>query len=134
MIASRADAPAMERMIMNAEGKAAHQMAMPGPRESLGDLLGDLTTQATELVRVEVALAKAELRDKARLYRSAALIIAVGVAFGLLAAMALLAAGIIALATYTGLATAALIFGAALGAPAALLFKRGLRDFKSHAS
>ena len=58
----------------------------------------------------EVALAKAELRDKARLYSSAALIIAMGGAFGLLAAMALLAAGVIALATYTGLATSALIF------------------------
>jgi uncharacterized membrane protein YqjE len=124
----------MERMIMNAQREAVHQMAMPEPRESLGDLLGDLMTQSTELVKGEVALAKAELRDKARLYSSAALIIAVGVAFGLLAAMALLAAGIIALATYTGLAPSALIFGAALGAPAALLFKRGLRNFKRHSS
>jgi uncharacterized membrane protein YqjE len=134
MIASRADAPAMESAIMNAQRKSVHQMGMPEPRESLGDLLGDLMTQSTELVKGEVALAKAELRDKTRLYSSAALIIAVGVAFGLLAAMALLAAGIIALATYTGLATSALIFGAALGAPAALLFKRGLRNFKNHSS
>jgi uncharacterized membrane protein YqjE len=124
----------MERMIMNAQRKAVHQMATPGPRESLGDLLGDLMTQSTELVKGEVALAKAELRDKARLYSSAALIIAVGGAFGLLAAMALLTAGIIALATYTGLATSALIFGAALGASATLLFKRGLRNFKRHSS
>jgi uncharacterized membrane protein YqjE len=124
----------MERMIMNAQREAVHQMAMPEPRESLGDLLGDLMTQSTESVKGEVALAKAELREKARLYSSAALIIAVGVAFGLLAAMALLAAGIIALATYTGLAPSALIFGAALGAPATLLFKRGLRNFKRHSS
>jgi len=120
--------------MMSAQRKAAHQMAIPEPRESLGDLLGDLMTQSTELVKGEVALAKAELRDKARLYSSAALIIAVGIAFGLLAAMALLAAGIIALAIYTGLATSALIFGAALGASATLLFKRGLRDFKSRSS
>jgi uncharacterized membrane protein YqjE len=91
-------------------------------------------TQSTELVKGEVALAKAELRDKARLYSSAALIIAMGVAFGLLAAMSLLAAGIIALAAYTGLATSALIFGAALGAPATLLFKSGLRNFNRHSS
>ena len=94
----------MERMILKARGKAVHQMTVPEPRESLGDLLGDLMTQSTELMKGEVALAKAELRENARLYGSAALIIAVGVAFGLLAAMALLAAGIIALATYTGLA------------------------------
>jgi Putative Actinobacterial Holin-X, holin superfamily III len=124
----------MERMIMNAQREAVHQMAMPEPRESLGDLLGDLMTQSTELVKGEVALAKAELRDEARLYSSAALIIVVGGAFGLLAAMALLAAGIIALATYTGLATSALIFGSALGAPATLLFKRGMRNFKRHSS
>jgi uncharacterized membrane protein YqjE len=117
---------------MNTQGKAVHQMAMPEPRESLGDLLGDLMTQSTELVKGEVALAKAELREKARLYSSAALIMAVGVAFGLLAAMSLLAAGIIALATYTGLAASALIFGAALGAPATFLFKYGLRNFKRH--
>jgi uncharacterized membrane protein YqjE len=119
---------------MNAQKEAVHQMFMPEPRESLGDLLGDLMTQSTELVKGEVALAKAELRDKARLYGSAALIIAMGGAFGLLAAMALLAAAIIALAVYTGLATSALIFGAALGAPATLLIKRGLRNFKSHSS
>jgi uncharacterized membrane protein YqjE len=134
MIASRADAPAMERVIMSVQRKAVHQMAMTEPRESLGDLLTDLMTQSTELVKGEVALAKAELRDKARLYSSAALIIAMGVAFGLLAAMSLLAAGIIALAAYTGLATSALIFGAALGAPATLLFKSGLRNFNRHSS
>jgi len=134
MIASRADAPAMERVIMSVQRKAVHQMAMTEPRESLGDLLTDLMTQSTELVKGEVALAKAELRDKARLYSSAALIIAMGVAFGLLAAMSLLAAGIIALAAYTGLATSALIFGAALGAPAMLLFKSGLRNFKRRSS
>jgi uncharacterized membrane protein YqjE len=124
----------MERMIMNAQKEAVHQMTMPEPRESLRDLLGDLMTQSTELVKGEVALAKAEFRDKARLYGSAALLIAMGVAFGLLAAMSLLAAGIIALAAYTGLATSALIFGAALGAPATLLFKSGLRNFNRHSS
>jgi uncharacterized membrane protein YqjE len=119
---------------MNAQREAVHQQAISEPRESLGDLLGDLMTQSSDLVKGEVALARAELRDKARLYSSAALIIAVGVAFGLLAAMALLAAGIIALATYTGLAPSALIFGAALGAPATLLFNQGMRNFKRHSS
>src|SRR6266508_1826467 len=119
---------------MNAQREAVHNPAVPESRESLGELLGDLMTPSSDLVKGEAALVKAELRDKARVYSSAALIIAVGVAFGLLAAMALLAAGIIALSTYTGLAPSALIFGAALGAPATLLFKRGLRNFKRHSS
>jgi hypothetical protein len=65
---------------------------------------------------------------------SAALIIAVREAFGLLAVTALLAAGITALATCTGLEPSSLIFGAALGAPATLLLKRGLRNFKRRSS
>jgi hypothetical protein len=124
----------MERRIMNAQRRAIYQMAMPDLRESPRDLPCNLMTQSTELVKGEVALAKAELRDKARLHNSAAMIIAVRRAAGLLAAMALLAAGIIALATYTSLTPSALIFGAALGAPAMLLFKRGLRNFKRHSS
>jgi hypothetical protein len=119
---------------MNAQREAVHHPAMPESRESLGDLLGDLMTQSSDLVKGEAALVKAELREKARLYSSAALIIAVGVAFGLLAAMALLAAGIIALSTYTGLVTSGLIFGATLGASAALLMAQGLRNFKRHSS
>lgn len=119
---------------MNAQKVAVRQIARPEPRESLGDLLGDLLAQSAELVKGEVALAKAELSEKARLYSSAALIIAVGGALGLLAAMALLAACIIALASYTGLAMSALIFGAALGVSATLSFKRGLRNFKRHSS
>lgn len=119
---------------MNAQREATHPLARPESRESLGDLLGDLMTQSSDLVKGEVALAKAEFVERARLYSSAALIIAVGVAFGLLAAMALLAAGIIALSNYTGLVTSGLIFGAALAASAALLMNRGLRNFKRHSS
>jgi len=119
---------------MNAQREAIHHLARPESRESLGDLLGDLMTQSSDLVKGEVALAKAELVERVRLYSSAGLIIAVGAAFGLLAAMSLLAAGIIALSNYTGLVTAGLIFGAALGASAALLMSRGLRNFKRHSS
>jgi len=119
---------------MNAQREAVHNPAMPESRESLGDLLGDLMTQSSDLVKGEAALVKAELREKARLYSSAALIIAVGVAFGLLAAMALLAAGIIALSTYTGLVTSGLIFGATLGASSAFLMAQGLRKFERHSS
>lgn len=119
---------------MNAQRETVHHLVMPEPRESLGDLLGDLMMQSGDLVKGEVALVKAELREQARLYTSAALIIAVGVAFGLLAAIALLAAGIIALSTYTGLVTSGLIFGATLAAAATLLTALGLRNFKRHSS
>ena len=119
---------------MNPQREAVRHLAVPESRESLSDLLSDLMTQSSDLVKGEVALAKAELHEKARLYSPAALIIAVGVAFGLLAAMALLAAGIIALSTYTGLVMSGLICGATLGAFAAILMTQGLRNFKRHSS
>jgi uncharacterized membrane protein YqjE len=117
---------------MIAKREGADRIVRPEPRQSLRALVGFLMTQSIELVKDEVALAKAELREKARLCISAALIMAVGFAFGLLAAMALVAAGIIALSIYTGMAASALIFGGALGAPATLLLMRGLRRFKRH--
>ncbi|MEO6726231.1 MAG: phage holin family protein [Blastocatellia bacterium] len=119
---------------MKAQRETVHQLAVPESRESLGNLLGDLMTQSSDLVKDEVALVKAELHEKARLYSPAALIIAVGAAFGLLAAMALLAAGIIALSFYTGLVTSSLIFGAMMGVLAVLLMSQGLRSFKRHSS
>ena len=119
---------------MSAHRETAHQLAIPESRESLGDLLGDLMTQSTDLVKSEVALVKAELLERTHLYSAAALIIAVGAAFGLLAAMALLAAGIIALSTYTGLAMAGLIFAAPLGISAALFMTLGLRNLKRYSS
>ncbi len=119
---------------MNAQREAVQALSITEPRESLGDLLGDLMTQSSDLVKGEVALAKAELHEKARAYSSAALIVGGGVAFGLLAAMALVAAGILALSTYTGLVTAGLLFGAMLAVVAALLVTQGLRNFKHSSS
>lgn len=119
---------------MNAQRETVPHLARPEPRESFGDLLGDLMTQSSDLVKGEVALVKAEFQEKARLYSSAALILAVGVACGLLAAMALLAAGIIALATYTSWVTSSLIFGVTMGAAAALLIMQGLHNFERHSS
>lgn len=119
---------------MSAQREAIHHPARPDSRESFGDLFADLMTQSSDLFKGEAALLKAELLAQARLYTSAALIMAVGAAVGLLAAMALLAAGIIALSTYTGLVASGLIFGAVLGAAAALLMSQGMRHIRRHSS
>lgn len=117
---------------MNAQREAVHQLVVSESSESLGDLLGDLMTQSGDLVKGEMALARAELEEKARLYFSAVLVVAAGAAIGLLAAMALLVAGIIVLSTYTGLVMSSLIFGVMLTALATLLLTRGLHNFKLH--
>jgi len=119
---------------MNAQRAAVHNPAIPESRESLPELLGDLMTQSGELVKDEIALARAEFRQEARFYSSASVIVAVGAAFGLLAAMALIAAGIIALSPYTGLVPSGLIFGATLGLIAALIISRGVHHFRRQSS
>ena len=119
---------------MNAQRAAVDHPAIPESRESLPELLGDLMTQSGDLVKDELALARAELREQALFYSSASVIIAVGAGFGLLAAMALIAAGIIALSPYTGLVTSSLIFGATLGLIAAIIIMRGVHRFRGHRS
>lgn len=119
---------------MNAQREAVHQLAISESRESWGDLLGDLMAQSSDLVKGEVALVRAELLEKIRLYSSALLVIAGGAVCGLMATMALLAVGIIALSTYTGLARAGLIFAVALGISAALFMTVGLRNLKRYSS
>jgi hypothetical protein len=122
------------KQTMNAQRAAVHHPAIPEARESLPDLLGDLMKQSGELVKDELALARAEFRQEARFYSSASVIVAIGAAFGLLAAMALIAAGIIALARYTGLVTSSLIFGGTLTLIAALVISRGVHHFRHHSS
>jgi len=116
---------------MKAQREIAHH---PGDEshESLGELLGDLMTQSTALVKDEIGLMKAELRQEASTYRLPAVTIGVGVAFGLLSGIAFLTAGVIALSRYIGLVTSALVFGAGLAAVAMLLVTLGLRKFKRH--
>jgi len=87
-----------------------------------------LEPRVAALPQGHVSLAEGELC----LYSSAALITAIGGAFGLLAVMALLATCVITLATHIVLAASALIFGAAPRALASLLFKYGMRNFKRH--
>lgn len=96
----------------------------------MGDLLGDLVMHSTALVKGEVALVRSELGSKIVAYRSAAFITAVGLGFALLTCIALLTAGIVALAAYVGFVESALICGALLGVPAAVLLSKGVGHFK----
>ena len=119
---------------MSARREAVQGPGRPPSPESFGDLFGDLMTQSSDLFKGEAALLKAELLAQARIYTSAALVIAVGTAFGLLAAMALVAAGIIALSTYTGVVASGLIFGGILAAAAAALISQGRRHISRRSS
>jgi hypothetical protein len=100
------------------------------PQESLGSLLSDLMRHSTALVKGEIALIRAELRSKIEIFRTAAVITAIGLVLILLAGMAFLFAGIIELAAYIGLAASALIWGGLIGITAAVLLSKGMGHFK----
>ncbi|MEP7272551.1 MAG: phage holin family protein [Acidobacteriota bacterium] len=119
---------------MHAQRVSVEHQVSAESRESLRDLLGDLVTQSSDLVKDELALLKAEMRQEVRRYPRPAIIFAVGAIFGLLAAMALLTAGIIALSTYIGLVYSSLIFGGVLALVGALLMALGLSKFKRNSS
>ena len=99
------------------------------PHPSFVELLGSLFRQLADLIRDEIALAKAEVHDRVRVYRVAASIAGAGLVLGLLASMALIAAVIIALAPYTGWALSSLIVGGVLGFVSMILIFWGMRQF-----
>lgn len=85
------------------------------PRESFGELLGQLANNSAALVRDEIELAKQEMSEKVGVLRSGALVVAVGSVIGLVAILTLTAAAVIGLATLVGPGYAALIIGGTLG-------------------
>ncbi|MFY9553913.1 MAG: phage holin family protein [Blastocatellia bacterium] len=84
------------------------------PRESFGELLGDLASNSAALVRDEIELAKQEMTEKATVIRSGLVLAAIGSVIGLVAILTLTAAAVIGLSKYVGAGTSALIIGAVL--------------------
>jgi len=81
------------------------------PRESFGQLLGELANHSAALVRDEMALAKQELRESARSLRLGVTMLAIGALVGLIALAALSAAAVIGLSHFMDAGYAALIVG-----------------------
>lgn len=98
------------------------------PRErSLGDLVEQLSADARELVRAELALAKSELLGSVRRLAVAAALAITAAVFGLLALGTLVATAVIALANVWPTWLAALVVALAIGALAAIMLAVGLR-------
>lgn len=85
------------------------------PRESFGELLGQLANNSAALVRDEIELAKQEMSEKVGVLRSGVLVVAVGSIIGLVAILTLTAAAVIGLANFVGPGYSALIIGGTLG-------------------
>jgi uncharacterized membrane protein YqjE len=108
--------------------------AVPGDETlrdaSFGELFKKLSAETSELIRQEMALARAELSEKGKeAGKGAGLFGGAGVV-GLLAAGALTAAIILVLATFLPEWVAALIVAVVYGAVAAVLALRGKQEIK----
>ena len=105
-----------------------HQFATE--ERSIGDLFSDLTADLRVLVRQEVALARAEISDKASHLGRNAATIAIGAVLLFVGFEAIVATAIIALSLVLPAWLSALIVGAVLALVGGLLAWRGYRDIQ----
>jgi hypothetical protein len=97
---------------------------------SLGELFSELSRQTSTLIRQEVALAKAELKQKGREAGKDVGMMAAGGALAYAGLLALIAAVIIALANVIPWWLSALIVGIVVVAIGGLLIQRGMTALK----
>ncbi|MFN7945412.1 MAG: phage holin family protein [Blastocatellia bacterium] len=99
-------------------------------RESLGELISDLASQSSSLIRDEIALARQELREKVKTVQAALMIIALGAVTALVAVLALCAAVILALSEYLKPWQSALLTGGVLAVAAGIIIAVGLSHLR----
>jgi hypothetical protein len=107
----------------------APQSAQPDDTDaadrSLGELVGEIATDLTTLMRKEIDLAKAEIKAEAVKAGKGAGILGAGGFAGYLAAVVLTFAAVFGLGYVIGLALAAVVIAVLLVITAAVLLKRG---------
>jgi len=97
---------------------------------SLGELFGELTDDLRLLLRHEVDLVQAEMREKLSHYSQDAVRLAVGGIVAFVGFQALVATAILALALVIPAWLSALIVGVVLGVVGYLVLRSGLNDIK----
>ncbi len=115
---------------MRPQQKLETLTATAAPRESLGELLSDLASQSSSLIRDEVALARQELREKVKAVESAIIIIACGAVAAFVAVLALCATVILALSEYLEPWQAALLTGIVLAIAAVIILAVGISHLR----
>jgi hypothetical protein len=98
---------------------------------SIGELFSELAGETSELIRQEVALAQAEMTQKATRIGKNVGFLAVGGFIANAALLAIVAALIIGLANFISLWLSALIVGILVGIAAAVLISTGLKNLKN---
>ena len=98
---------------------------------SMADVLGDIAGNLQHIVRAEVRLAKAELREDVAMARRSGILIAAGACAGIFAVGFMLAALAYALATVMTPALAALVVAGLAGVTAAICIIAGKNQLKN---
>ncbi len=106
------------------------QQQIAKEEQSLGDLFSELASSTGTLVRQEVALAQAELTQKATSVGKNVGFLVVGGAVGYAAVLAFIAAAIIGLSSVVPAWAAALIVGVVVGVIAFILISSALSALK----
>ena len=99
-------------------------------QDSIGDLLRELASESTALVRGEIELAKQEMRESIARAGSGLVFMAVAALVGWLALSTLVAAAVVALVPFLGGALAALVVTVVLAVTAGTLLLLGRRRLK----
>ena len=103
----------------------------PQDDRSLGDLTRQLSRDVSALVRSEVALAKAEVSERASTMARGVALVAVGAVFALIVISCVVAAAVAALSLVVDVWLAALIVAAMAAAIAAIAALTGIRALRS---
>jgi len=98
---------------------------------SMADVLGDIAGNLQHIVRAEVRLAKAELREDVAMARRSGILIAAGACAGIFAVGFILAALAYALATVMTPPLAALVVAGLAGVAAAICITAGKNQLKN---
>jgi uncharacterized membrane protein YqjE len=103
-----------------------------GREPSIGELLGELSQDVTQLMRQEIQLAKTEMHEKVARITTDLVALAAGGVVAALGGLALTAALVLLLVDPVGLRpwVAALIVAAALGLTGLVMLRRGITDLR----
>jgi len=111
-------------------GEYSYSATREGVRErSMGDVLKDIISNVQEMVRSEIRLAKAELREEATTSASAAKLMGIGAGLALFAAAFVLTSVALLLALVMPAWLATLIVGLVLGVAGMVMLSKGKAQF-----
>lgn len=103
---------------------------MPAGDRSFAEVLQDVVGNIQEIVRSEVRLAKAEIKEEAAKAKSSAMLLGIGAASAVYAVLFLLLMTVYALTLVMPNWAAALVVGGALAIVAAVAITAGVKRFK----